>query len=512
VHIEVVNESNGFYALRDQWDAVYDADRDAHFFLSWQWMADWLQVCSTAWFVLVARQDEADGPYVAFLPMRMRTAFDATRGFYNELHFAGDAFSDYTGILAAPGFEAEAMAAFAAYLRRQRHWATLTMHNLTMSEPRRRLFLAGFDGARFEQTPIQYLDDGTDHGICPCVALPGDWEDYLDSLSANNRQKIRRLLRRLESSEHCRITPADAGTFDRDIKTLLDFWRIKWGPSKGQHTEEIIRRNYEMLTRCAANGTLFLPVFWHDDRPIAALAILTDDRKRSQLFLITGRDETYDEMPAGYLLHAYSIRRAIGLGYTAYDFLRGNEPYKYLFGPQERRLRAVCVTTRTKCNLGDKLDPQGLPAMLEMAQEFVSKGETAKADMGYRQILQLAPDHGLALLRFGHLLAGQGAHAEAKDMLVRCTEVEPEAENAWLLLARSLSFLGEDQAALAACRQALRIRPDHADAQAMVLKLSLPAPAPRASDAVRRIGLPGARLAPAAIDPARILEQLSRVG
>jgi len=194
------------------------------------------------------------------------------------------------------------------------------------------------------------------------------------------------------------------------------------------------------------------------------------------LFFITGRDETYREMPAGYLLHAYSIRHAIAHGFTTYEFLKGNEPYKYLFGPQvERRQRPVSVVTKTNRNLSGRLDPRGLLAMLEMALEFENQNESADADLAYRQVLELAPDNALALYRFGRLKAENGAHAEAKKLLTHSVEVEPDGDNAWFCLAQSLQALGENQAALEAYREVAKLQPSNEQAKELILQLTVPA-------------------------------------
>jgi CelD/BcsL family acetyltransferase involved in cellulose biosynthesis len=80
--------------------------------------------------------------------------------------------------------------------------------------------------------------------------------------------------------------------------------------------------------------------------PLGALALLIDAEKRSLLFYLGGRDATVKSPPPGVVLHAYSIRYAIHRGFTTYDFLRGNEPYKYSFGKEERRIRHVIVVDR----------------------------------------------------------------------------------------------------------------------------------------------------------------------
>src|SRR4029077_8977808 len=113
MHIDVIDDLSTFAALRGNWDRFYKADPEAQFFLTWQWLSDWLAVYPTVWFVLAAKRSKADAEYIAFLPMRPRVDCDKEVGFRSELVLAGAAFSDYTGFLATPEFEAEVVPAFA---------------------------------------------------------------------------------------------------------------------------------------------------------------------------------------------------------------------------------------------------------------------------------------------------------------------------------------------------------------------------------------------------------------
>jgi CelD/BcsL family acetyltransferase involved in cellulose biosynthesis len=128
-----------------------------------------------------------------------------------------------------------------------------------------------------------------------------------------------------------------------DIAGLLG---LKWGNRKGERLDSIQKIYRTMLMHCFSQGLLFLPVLWKGEMPLGAVALLIDPEKRSLLFYVGGRDTTVSSPPPGFVLHAYSIRYAIHRGFITYDFLRGNESYKYSFGKNERRIRHIVVGAR----------------------------------------------------------------------------------------------------------------------------------------------------------------------
>ena len=97
-------------------------------------------------------------------------------------------------------------------------------------------------------------------------------------------------------------------TLATDLDTLLRFWESKWRPRKGKFTDSLLRAHRGMLSRSFERGLLLLPTLWLGDRPLAALAILMDEQKKSLLFYITGRDESFAGPQPGLILHGHSIR------------------------------------------------------------------------------------------------------------------------------------------------------------------------------------------------------------
>jgi CelD/BcsL family acetyltransferase involved in cellulose biosynthesis len=343
--IDVIGSFHRFCELRDAWEAVYAADPEAQFFLSWTWMEQWLKALKTQWFILAAKSKAGASDYVAFFPLRLRAKTP-----HSEITMAGNRAADYTGFICAPEFQKHAIPAFAKHIRKL-NWAIFNLEFIRASNERIGLFLEYFPRENFYVNNFEKFNkkDNTNNYICPYVKLPSDWDAYLNTcLSSNTRQKVRRFLRKVDNSEEYRITHATEATIEQDVETLLHFWTLRWGDRKGDGLKSIRNIVRVMLMHCVEKGLLFLPVLWNGDKPLGALASLVDMEKRSLLFYVGGRDKACNNPPPGFVLHAYSIRHAINNGFATYDFLRGNEPYKYSFGADECHIRHIVIHAKTR--------------------------------------------------------------------------------------------------------------------------------------------------------------------
>jgi len=450
MRVDIIEGRRALDELRANWDAVYDADPEAQFFLSWPWLSKWLGTIRKPWFILAVRPDDA-APYVAFFPLWLQTLERESGGFYNEIHMGGHHTADYVGFLCRPEFQEQAIPALANRVK-QLNWTNLRLESIRASDHRLALFMREFSGDAFDLCALErFNEDKVDCSICPMARLPADWDAYLDgSLSANTRQKIRRLLRQLEKSSDLKVTHADKDTIDRDLETLLRLWNDRWGVRKGKMLGGILRNYRLMLRHCFEIGTLFLPVLWHGDRTVGALAILIDARKKAFHFFIAGRDEAFDGPPTGTILHAHSIRHAIQNGFATYDFLRGNEPYKYSFGVEEHRITCFMLATKDRTNLGGRLDRRSLPMVLRRSNEHLQAGRPVAAEYGFRQALEVEPSNPEAAYGMGCIMAARGEHAAATALLRAAVAAMPDASRAWFWLARSLRASGEPAEAVAA--------------------------------------------------------------
>ncbi|SCX11904.1 MULTISPECIES: GNAT family N-acetyltransferase [Agrobacterium] len=466
MRIDVIDTWAGFDAIRERWDAVYLADPHAQHFLSWIWLKAYLRRRGR-WFILALREKPEGSPYVAFFPLRVVTQQDKKTGrFFDEIIMAGNFAADYTGFITLPDYERHAVSGFCAFLKEQR-WTHLKLDYFSGPPSRRDAMIRALQG------PLVMFRDSTpkspnniDNCICPVVTLPATFDDYLDTrMSSQTRQKLRRFLRKIESDSSYSITFATRDTVEHDLTILFDLWRIKWAASKGkERTEKLISATREMLMDCFLDRTLDLPVLWYEDRPLGALANIVDRQKAAILFYITGRDESWATPSPGLILHGYCIRRAIDMGFKSYDFLRGNEPYKYMFGPKERTTTCTLFKSRSGENLQGKLHPFSLGFVYQQALKLYKQGAKAQSEIAFRQVLETAPNHYGAEFGLANLMFEKGEFREAEQSYLTVSRMVADPLPALLRLGETRLAQRDYSGAVKAFQDVIRHAPFHHEA------------------------------------------------
>lgn len=475
MRIDIIETRQELLDIRENWDAVYASDPEAQFFLSWTWISRWLDGDRSQWFILAAAPGRSSG-YAAFFPLRLRTKMRRREGgFYNEISLAGRGLSDYSGLITRPEYEGQTVSAFGRFLRRA-NWSVLMLEFFRSSPGRLERLLRSLPSSDFRRIEIPAVNklDNVNNLVCPYVGLPQNWDAYLAGLGSNTRQKMRRFLRKIDDGQEYRITVANEDTIDRDLDILMNFWRTKWAQRKGDRLHRLVRTNRGMFRACFDGGALFLPVMWQGDKPLGALATLVDRQKKAFLFFMAGRDETVrSPVPPGVALHAYSLRHAIGNGIVTYDFLRGNEEYKYMFGVDEALLSNLVITAPGNQNLGGKLDPRCISRVLQKTIQLHKANKLAGAERGYRQVLKVTPRSPAALYGCGQLLMRKGDYRGATQMFRKLVSIKPDAHNAWLRLGLAYEAQTRFEDAAKTYRQALQRKPSDAEVYSRLAQVLL---------------------------------------
>jgi CelD/BcsL family acetyltransferase involved in cellulose biosynthesis len=203
-------------------------------------------------------------------------------------------------------------------------WDRFDLFSMATSSVLRRNFLplAASNGLAVQEEP---------EDVCPAMDLPASWDDYLAGLNRTDRHELRRKMRRLASEpdvEHEIVS--DSTSVGRDMN---DFFRL-FLDSRADKTNFLtsVMKDFftEMAQSMASNGWFNLFFLKMSGVRVAA-AIIFDCGDTFYLYN-SGYDKNYAQLGVGLLLNAQCIRTGIERGKRRFDFLRGNEPYKYHFG------------------------------------------------------------------------------------------------------------------------------------------------------------------------------------
>jgi CelD/BcsL family acetyltransferase involved in cellulose biosynthesis len=253
-----------------------------------------------------------------------------------RLTFIGDAqICDFMDFLVAPE---EPEAAYREIWRQLcgEDWSELDLWGLRDSSPTRealKLLAAGDGYGVLEEM----------EAVAPRVELPGTWDEYLASLGKKDRHELRRKMRRLLESG-AKVDLEVLSERD-DIVAAMDLFLELHTRSRQDKTEFMTGQMETFFRRMASamsgEGLVRLFMLYVDNKPVASVFCFDAG---SHLYLYnSGYDPALSNLSVGLVSKALCLRWAIDNGKKGLDFLRGNEPYKYDLGAQDRQIFRLVV-------------------------------------------------------------------------------------------------------------------------------------------------------------------------
>lgn len=190
-----------------------------------------------------------------------------------------------------------------------------------------------------ERRSWSYKQESLQH--CPYIPLPDEWEVYLDSLDKKQRHEVRRKIRRAEGY----FLPInwyivkDEENLDEEIDGLLHL--MAQDPEKDKFLTNVMRSQMRAAVHSAFKaGWLQLSFLKIGDERVAGY--LNFDYGDHIWVYNSGISFEHNKLSPGWVLLAYLIQWAIEHDRKAFDFMRGDEEYKYRFGAVDRHvLRAI---------------------------------------------------------------------------------------------------------------------------------------------------------------------------
>ena len=166
----------------------------------------------------------------------------------------------------------------------------------------------------------------------PRIALNGDFEEYLSRVEKKQRHEIRRKMRRAEESGRgvrwfiADISPSNV---EAEIDSFISLMEQDQGKAGFLH--DSMRAQIRAVIRTAyENGWLWLAFLEADGQRIAAY--LNFDYNNKLWGYNAGVNRDFMDLSPGWVLLGHVLQWACENKREEFDFMRGDEEYKYRFG------------------------------------------------------------------------------------------------------------------------------------------------------------------------------------
>jgi CelD/BcsL family acetyltransferase involved in cellulose biosynthesis len=332
MNIEMIKDTEDFVGLRDEWNALLQTSTSDGVFLTHQWLCSWWRHLSEGrrLSILLARES---GKLIGILPVaRRRPQYARMMPAMFEFLGSGVIGSDYLDLIAARGREEEVAASLADYI----HSRGIM---LQLSQLRGGSCVVSQLVNHLQQH--QWTAAHTKLNVCPYIDLAGlNWQGYLAKLGPNIRKNLNRYLRLLPANFEMRVDCVQTvGEVDSALDILIDLHRKRWGAtglSEAFQTTDVIAFHKDFARLAAEQGWLRLLVLWLNGQPVASLYGLRYGP--TFYFYQSGFDPAFSKHSVGVATMGLAIKTAIEEGSLEYDFLHGDEEYKFHWASATRDL------------------------------------------------------------------------------------------------------------------------------------------------------------------------------
>ena len=338
LQIDVIDNEEELSQIAEEWSDLLSKSHNNAIFLTFEWLSTWWKYFKNNKELRVLTARDEDRKIIGIAPLvfyeyKFLPILSLKIG-----EFIGSVHSDYLDFIILKGKEDNVLDAFFVYLiENNNEWDVLNFIDLPE-----------------ESTTLQYIKSSKKltglrfrnwvKSICPYITLPEKWDDYLSSLSKKRRKKLQYYLRRLKkeyffqfgiASEKDNVCEKTNKFFSlhqsrwREKGALGDFADYKFAQFHKDIISKFIKKDWLKLYYLSLNGNI-----------VSMLYAFNYNQKIC--YYQSGFEPEYSKYSLGTVTIGCCIENAIAEGTKEFNFLRGDESYKYDWGANQARRNIHC--------------------------------------------------------------------------------------------------------------------------------------------------------------------------
>jgi CelD/BcsL family acetyltransferase involved in cellulose biosynthesis len=343
ISVEKISEESEFSKLQTTWNNLLKQSDADNPFLTWEWLYSWWKFYGdkSELMILVVREDDK---ILALAPLMHRVKLFGLLKI-KEILFLGSfgVGSDYLDFIITRGRESSSVDQIFHYLtRNQQKWDAINLTNI----PETSKSIAHVKEACDK---LGYFNIENASVVCPSIQLPSTWEEYVLTLSKSMRSNIKRKHRELSKTTEIEYEVIrERGDLDAAVNSMIRLNRLRM-ETKNLHgafkNGKFTEFHQDVMPVLFQNDFLHLSFLKANNTRIAALYnFIYND---TCFYYQSGFDPVWAKFSPGTVLFSLSIQDAIANGMLEYDFLQGDEPYKFSWTNTKRQCVTILIYNKT---------------------------------------------------------------------------------------------------------------------------------------------------------------------
>ncbi len=341
IRVDVLTSLQEIESVVPEWLDLWNRIPGATPFQAPQWLLPWWKNLGGGPLRVLAFRNSRR--LAAFAPLFIHTWPDGRK---RRVAWIGSGISDHLDLLAEPSFSKAAARALFRFLKEDRaEWDIVDLQELGSESPLLQNPESGALRARI-----------LNGEVCPVLSLPPSLDVFHAGLDRRQKRGVARGERRLNEAGDLGMKTATAADLPSALNDLFRLHQACWNAKKspGVLRDPALRRFHsEAAAAFLAGGHLRLYSLTAAGRTIASLyTLVKGDRVYGYL---GGFDPELRALSPGSVLLRRVLEDCIRRSVREFDFLRGAEKYKYIWGAVDRpNYRLVLWHSPQKIRIGER--------------------------------------------------------------------------------------------------------------------------------------------------------------